>query len=247
MDDGSRLAVLRRVLGHEQAPSTAALYESERRILLGLHFTLWGSTSGLSSLDASMVQLWAHPAILSEIRELLDLLEDQSRHLTFPLGEGVWNAVPLSVHASYSLDEILAACGEMTLEHPHRIREGAAWNDETNSDLFFVTLEKTEERYSPTTMYKDYAISPELFHWESQSITSQASPTGQRYINHRERGTNILLFVRRTGKMGNRTAPYMFLGLADYVSHEKERPIAFVWRLRRPMPADFFKQAKVAG
>jgi hypothetical protein len=96
-------------------------------------------------------------------------------------------------------------------------------------------------------MYKDYAISPELFHWESQSITSQVSPTGQRYINHRERRTNILLFVRRTEKLGNRTAPYVFLGPADYVSHEKERPIAFVWRLRRPMPADFFKQAKVAA
>ena len=248
MDDGSRLAVLRRVLGQELAPTTAAFHESERRILLGLHFTLWGSTSELSSLDASMSQLWTHPAILSEIRELLDLLEDQSRHLTFSMdGAGALGAVPLSVHASYSLGEILTACGEMTLEDPHRIREGTKWNNETNSDLFFVTLEKSEERYSPTTMYKDYAISPELFHWESQSITSQASPTGQRYIHHRERGTNILLFVRRTGKLGNRTAPYMCLGQADYVSHEKERPIAFVWRLRRPMPADFFREAKVAA
>lgn len=194
-----------------------------------------------------MSQLWAHPAMLSEIRELLDLLEDRARHLTFPMGEGVWNAVPLSVHASYSLDEILTAIEKMTLEKPDRIREGTLWNEETKSDLFFVTLEKTEKDYSPTTLYKDYAISPELFHWESQSITSQASPTGQRYINHRERGTNILLFVRQNGKVGNRTVPYMFLGLADYVSHEKERPIAFVWRLRRPMPADFFKEVKVAA
>jgi hypothetical protein len=248
MDDGSRLAFLRRVLGQDLSPTTARFQESERRILLGLCFTLRGNNESMSSLDASMVELWAHPAILSEIRELLDLLEDQSRHLTFQLGgSGALDRVPLSVHASYSLDEILTAFGEMTLEHPHRIREGAARNEETNSDLFFVTLEKTEERYSPTTMYKDYAISPELFHWESQSVTTQASKTGQRYIHHRERGTNILLFVRRTGKAGNRTAPYMFLGPVDYVSHEKERPIAFVWRLRRPMPADFFKEAKVAA
>ena len=126
--------------------------------------------------------------------------------------------MPLSVHASYSLDEILTAIEKMTLEKPDRIREGTLWNEETKSDLFFVTLEKTEKDYSPTTLYKDYAISPELFHWESQSITSQASPTGQRYINHRERGTNILLFVRRTGKVGS-----------------------------RPMPADFFREAKVAA
>jgi hypothetical protein len=155
--------------------------------------------------------------------------------------------VPLSVHATYSLDEILTAFGEMTLERPHRIREGTIFNKETGSDLFFVTLEKTEKHYSPTTMYKDYAISPELFHWESQSVTSQASATGQRYIDHRQRGTNVLLFVRRTGHVANRTAPYLFLGLADYVSHERERPIAFVWRLRRPMPADFFRESKVAA
>jgi len=108
--------------------------------------------------------------------------------------------------ASYSLDEILTAFGEMTLDCPHRIREGTARNEETDSDLFFVTLEKTAEKYSPTTMYKDYAVSPELFHWESQSVTSQASPTGQRYINHRQRHSNILLFVRRAAKIGSRTA-----------------------------------------
>ena len=248
MDDETRLAFLRSVLNSRRPPTVSALSESDRRTLLGFHFTLWGNMEAWGSLDTSLEALWAHAAILSEVREVLDILEDQSGHLTFPLGpDATWDSVPLSVHGSYSLDEILTAFGEMTLEHPHRIREGVTRNEETNSDLFFVTLEKTEAKYSPTTMYKDYAISPELFHWESQSGTSQASPTGQRYINQRQRGTNILLFVRRMARVGNRTAPYMFLGRADYVSHERERPIAFVWRLRRAMPADFFREAKVAS
>ena len=103
--------------------------------------------------------------------------------VTYPLeGDPKWASIPLSVHASYNLDEILTAFGQMSIEKPHRIREGAAFNEETQSDLFFVTLEKTEKHYSPTTMYKDYAISRELFHWESQSGTSQQSDTGQRYI-----------------------------------------------------------------
>ena len=83
----------------------------------------------------------------------------------------------------------------MTLAEPHRIREGTKFNPQMKSDLFFVTLEKSEERYSPTTMYKDYAISPVLFHWESQSFTTQASRTGQRYIRHRQQGSHILLFA----------------------------------------------------
>ena len=247
LDDARRLEVLRRILASPAPPSAAALTDAERRILLGLHFTLWGDRERWPSLDASLDEIWAHPAVLSELREVFAVLEDQASHLTYPVQDGVWDAVPLSVHASYSLDDILTAFGEMTLERPHRIREGTRYNEETRSDLFFVTLEKTEERYSPTTLYKDYAISPELFHWESQSVTSQSSKTGQRYIHHRQVGSNILLFVRRSGRSGTRTAPYMFLGFADYVSHERERPIAFVWRLRRPMPADFFRETKVAA
>ena len=109
-----------------------------------------------------------------------------------------------------------------------------------------MTLEKSERDYSPSTLYKDYAISPTLFHWESQSTTSQQSPTGQRYIRHRELGGNILLFVRARKKQDGLTVPYTFLGAADHESHKGERPIAFVWKLRRPMPADFFQGAKVA-
>ena len=33
--------------------------------------------------------------------------------------------------------------------------------------------------------------------------------------------------------------PYLFLGEADYVSHEGSRPVSIVWRLRTPIPADF--------
>jgi hypothetical protein len=208
---------------------------------------MWGSPSGFENLDSSLRELWGHPAVLSEMREVFELLQDDASHLTFPLGGDVWEPVPLSVHASYSLDEILTAVGEMDFQHPHRIREGTLFNEETQTDLFFVTLVKSESHYSPTTLYKDYAISPELFHWESQSTTTQASPTGSRYICHRERGTHIMLFVRQTEKVGSRTRPYMFLGLADYVSHQGERPVAFVWRLRKPMPFDFFREAKVAA
>ena len=90
--------------------------------------------------------------------------------------------------------------------------------------------------FSPTTRYRDYAISPTLIHWESQSTTSATSPTGQRYINHGERGTNIVLFARL------RTSDRAFwcLGPASYVSHEGERPIAFVWQLQHRLPADLF-------
>jgi len=181
--------------------------------------------------------------------ELIELLEDRAEHLTFPLDDetGWSHRVPLSVHARHALVEILAAVGRITPGNFYQHREGTLRDELTKSELFFVTLEKSEREYSPTTLYKDYAISPSQFHWESQSTTSTASPTGQRYIHHRERGINILLFVRQRRAQDGRTMPYTFLGPVDYVSHRSERPISFVWHLRRQMPADFFRQAKVAA
>jgi len=82
--------------------------------------------------------------------------------------------------------------------------------------------------------------------WESQSTTSQAPATGQRYIHHVRNGGSILLFVRQRRLAEWGAAPYTLLGAAEYVSHSGDRPIQFVWRLQRAMPADFFRGATVA-
>ena len=94
-------------------------------------------------------------------------------------------------------------------------------------------------------MYKDYAISEDLFHWESQSQTSIQSPTGQRYVTDASR---VLLFVRHDAKDELGTTPYTFLGRARHVEHTGSRPIAITWRLDSPMPAELFAAAKaIAG
>jgi hypothetical protein len=216
---------------------------------MGLHFVIWGTSSSISSLSDSMDRLRQHAALAAEMGDLFELLEDRAEHIPEPLDRHVgWeHGVPLGVHARASLDEVLAAFGRMTFARKGRLRQGVDFDPITQSDLFFVTLEKTEGHYSPTTMYRDYAISPRLFHWESQSTTSVQSPTGQRYLNHQRRGTHVFLFVRHRKHVAGRTAAYTCLGAAEYVSHERSRPIAITWRLRTPMPDDFFREAKVAA
>lgn len=105
------------------------------------------------------------------------------------------------------------------------------WHQPTATDLLFITLRKSEALVSTTTRYRDLALGPSLFHWESQSTTTAASPTGQRYIHHQARGSRVLLFVREQRKQGALTEPFARLGFATYESHEGER-IWFVteWR-----------------
>lgn len=120
---------------------------------------------------------------------------------------------------------------------------GVKYFPEKKTDVFFVTLNKSDKEYSPTTMYNDYSINEWLFHWQSQSTTSAESVTGQRYIHHRQSGNQILLFARESKKdsFGN-VSPYTFLGLADYIKHEGSRPMNITWKLQTSIPAKFLKK-----
>jgi len=209
--------------------------ESLRRWLMMLHLSLWPLSRRPESISAGQQRLASNPVLQAELADLLRFKLEQISsvppRLMLPF------VCPLSLHASYTRDEILAGLGHWTLETQPQMREGVLHMQTLPADVFFVTLDKTEKDYSPTTMYRDYAINERLFHWQSQSTTSVESPTGQRYIHHAERGHTILLFVREHKRINGLAAPYYFLGPADYQSHEGSRPISIVWRLRHPMPA----------
>lgn len=74
--------------------------------------------------------------------------------------------------------------------------DGVLWEPQSRSDLFAFTLDKSVGGFSPTTRYRDYAISRSLIHWESQSSTSVDGDTGRRYVNQAKGGTGVVLLGR---------------------------------------------------
>jgi len=144
---------------------------------------------------------------------------------------------PLEVHCSYSRDQLLVALG---FNKPSSMREGVKYLEDIKTDIFMVTLNKSEKDYSPTTMYKDYSVNDEEFHWQSQSTTSDTCKTAYRYFNHDKTGNTILLFVRENeSNLFKATAPYTFLGKAHYVRHSGSNPVTVIWRLEEKIPARF--------
>lgn len=151
---------------------------------------------------------------------------------------------PMDLHCAYSIDQIMAAFGYYNESAKPSFREGVKYFKDKNLDTFFITLNKSEKDFSPSTLYEDYAINEMLFHWQSQSRTSVESETGQRYINHISRGSKIALFVREYKKQDGLSSPYVYLGEAEYVSHSGSMPISFVWKLKEEMPAGMVKAAE---
>jgi hypothetical protein len=108
----------------------------------------------------------------------------------------------------------------------------------------FVTLNKNEKQFSPTTMYHDYAISEDLFHWQSQNAARPDLGVGLSYIEHRETGKRLFLLVREQPRDEyGRTMGFVNYGEIDYVSYTGSQPMNITWRLREPMPSFMWKQA----
>lgn len=246
VDDLDRIEAYSALLSGPQPLVEQGLDERQTRQLNGLLLTLLGPKKGeFASLDEAVRHVWSHDALRSELLELLALLDDQVSHLHALLG--LLHPVPLQAHATYTREEVLAAFGASTVTAPLPLQTGVYWHEASRTDLFFITLQKTEKHYSPTTRYRDYAISDRLFHWESQSTTAAASDVGRRYVGHEAMGTNVVLFVRSSrADLSGRTRPYFCAGRARYVEHRSERPMQITWELHDPLPGDVFGAFRAA-
>lgn len=240
VDDPLRATSYRTLLADGE-PSYDDMSPTEQRLARMLFYSLWSDGGGFASVADGLAAVQREAATRAEISTVVDLSFEAARHVPLAL-PGALEGVPLLVHARYQREEILAALDFP--RNPNSFREGVLYLPELNVDAFFITLKKSEADYSPSTMYADYPISRDLFHWESQSTTSVTSNTGQRYLNG---SSTVLLFVRQEQRDDFGTSPYLFLGPASYVSHTGDRPIAITWRLRTPMPMDFFNHASAVA
>ncbi|MCA9488337.1 MAG: DUF3427 domain-containing protein [Myxococcales bacterium] len=238
VDDLDRLTRWRLWLA-EDRPPTPDLSDPHQRMLFA---ALGQAGRPVEELGAFLDELWADPVVLIEVRQLLEVLDDRRRKGTHALA-----GLPFRVHATYSRDEVSAGLGEVRQGKLLRTQGGVYKCADHRCDVLFVTLEKDEKDFTPTTLYNDYPLSQRRFHWESQGTTRLESSTGRRY-REPPADWRILLFVRQAKKDERKlTMPYLFLGPVRCVSASGERPIQIVWELEYPMPAGWFNEVKIAA
>lgn len=219
-----------------------AMSDIEKRMLQMFYINIWGKAVEDWESEEVLDNLYALSDSATLLGELISLLQYRFEQIDFidePVNLGF--DCPLDLHCTYTRDQLLVA---MDFIKPGTVREGVKWLPEKQLDVFFVTLNKADKDYSPTTMYNDYSINESLFHWQSQSTTVDNSPTGQRYIHHKERGSRVLLFVRefKSDRVTGGAEAYTYLGTANYLKHQGSRPMNITWHLDRPIPAKFLRK-----
>ncbi|WP_330399402.1 DEAD/DEAH box helicase [Agathobacter ruminis] len=225
---------------------TNKMPESERERLMRnmLYYSFYQkepAKEGYPNMNEAIADILQYDFVKDEI---LQILRYNLKHIDFVPRENSYQyECPLEVHCNYNSRQILAAYGYYNELAAPEFREGVKYLEDKKTDLFLINLNKSEKDFSPSTMYDDYALNEELFHWQTQSGLSADSNTAKRYIEHAKNNNHISLFVREFKKTGTHTSSYVFLGDADYVSHEGSKPISFVWHLKNKIPANLIQKA----
>jgi len=222
--------------------------ENSQDFALMCHYNFWdktGSQLGFSSLQQSLRAL-QHPQLQLELIDVLNLLINRIHHQEFTMPNGSKGAI--KIHARYTREQILSGFGASSFDKKSPSREGVLNLPAQNTELLFVTLNKCEKQFSPTTMYHDYAISEKLFHWQSQNSARPERGKGLAYIEHRKTKKQIILFVREQAKDENkRTMGFVNFGPINYIKHQGSQPMSITWQLHHPMPASMWHEtAKLA-
>ncbi|WP_394498040.1 DUF3427 domain-containing protein [Shewanella sp. ENK2] len=233
--------------GDEKAQTQASLFT------LMCHYDFWdkaGEQAGFSNLAKSLLSL-NHVELRNELSEVLGILIGRLATSEFDmpkLGKSMIDNSPLKMHVRYPKEHILVAFGESTFIKKSSSREGVLKIAPANIELLFVTLDKCEKQFSATTMYHDYAISPSLFHWQTQNSARPESGKGLDYTQQQKNDTSYILFVREKSKDENgRTMGFVNFGPVDFVKYEGSQPMNITWKLHHPMPAYLWTEtAKLA-
>ncbi len=209
--------------------------ENEKLMLTMLYYDFWQYPQKFNTLEDGIKYIGTNKTLIKELSQIITILIEKINYLELDLILPYF--CPLKIHSRYTREQILCAFELNNINRKSSSREGVLNIKEKNTELLFVTLEKTEEKYSPTTMYDDYAISEKLFHWQSQNSTKPTSVKGSSYINQKIENKNIILFVRESNHDKNKNViTYICLGKVFYKSHYGSQPMSITWELENNIP-----------
>ena len=208
-----------------------------QRLLQMLAYQIEAGHAQLGSGADFLARLVQFPELCAELGELAQALASRPLRPATPI-PGLED-VPLSLHGSYGIREILTAVGWLHAERRTPLQAGVLALHDRQTELLFVTLDK-REGYHERIAYRDYAISPERFHWQSQNAAGPATAAGRRYLQSPGNGWQFQLFVRTS-----KGAPYRACGPVLLEDAQGSKPMSIHWRLQVPLPVRLYQEFSV--
>ena len=226
------------------AQSGGDLKELSQQEKLRLHYLLRqksGRNLRFESVDDSLIAVSEHPDVLDDLSEVVEWAKEVSAPEEKIAGFG------FELHGTYTPFDINVLMGSASFSSPGQVGTGVVHFEGCKAFALLMTFRKSENDFSPSTMYEDYPISRTRIHWQSQNNTPLDSLTGHRLTNHQGHEFSILIFARPVKREFGVTLPFTFLGSGTIAEFHGSRPITCQWDLNSPMPWDLFEQSRIGG
>lgn len=235
VDDAGRLDLMRHI--GESHARIDAVGSTRATLAQMLAYQVDGQHGRVGSHADFLARLAAHPDACDELRELADVLQART---SLP-GNRVpgLDDTPLCLHGAYQIREILTAVGWLTERRRSPFQAGVLPLTDRKVELLFVTLDKSEG-YHDEIAYRDFAISADKFHWQTQNSSGPDTMSGRRYLESPGNGWRFQLFVRP-----RKASPYRACGAVVIERCEGDRPMSIVWKLETALPMRLFREFSV--
>ena len=144
----------------------------------------------------------------------------------------------LGLYKQYNMRNVAFVC-EYNKKH------GAVYGNGVfayKQDFFlFIELHKEESAIA----YQDKFINQHQIQWDSPESSRPDKGRGLHIIEHKQRGLNLHLFVRKYKSIDGVVQPYIYIGQGTYKSHtytESHKPITFQLHLMNEVPSQIYAE-----
>jgi superfamily II DNA or RNA helicase len=143
----------------------------------------------------------------------------------------------LKLYGKYNMLNIAKLCNFPKIHSSFR---GSGFLKYENDFFLFINIEK--EKFSKSANYSNSFLSKEVFTYQSKPSHSQNQGDGERVCQNQKFGVKLHIFVRKFAQVDKKTQDFIYLGLANSIKYEGNKPISLELKLEIPLNQEIYEE-----
>lgn len=143
----------------------------------------------------------------------------------------------LKLYGKYNMLNIAQLCNFPKIHSSFR---GSGFLKYENDFFLFINIEK--EKFSKSANYSNAFLSKEVFTYQSKPSHNQNQGDGERLCQNEKFGVKLHIFVRKFAKVDKKTQDFIYLGLANSIKYEGNKPISLELKLQIPLNDKLYEE-----
>ena len=143
----------------------------------------------------------------------------------------------LKLYEKYNMLNIAQLCN---FDKIHSSFRGSGFLKFKDDFFLFMTLEK--DKYSKASKYVNTFINKEVFNFVSKPAHSQEKGDGQKLCDNKKYKVKLHVFVRKSSHVDKKVQAFIYLGLANTIEYNGNKPINLKLKLEKELDNNLFEE-----